>query len=101
MNDNIIAALARQATAVSRRGSLRALGGAALAGTLAAPTVARAGKSGKKSGKRCQKQREQCREVFAERCQGSQVCEEAFAPCCEQFAQCRAEAALRCIFAVD
>jgi hypothetical protein len=50
------------AAAVSRRGSLLTLGGAALAASLFGPALAEAKKGGKKSNKKCKKQAGRCRD---------------------------------------
>lgn len=87
--------------ALSRRGSLRALGAAALATGLAAPAATRAGKSGKNGRKRCQQQRGQCRaflETFCEPKGDPETCEEGSFPCCEHFARCDAGAGIACLF---
>ena len=88
------------ASVVSRRGSLRLLGGAALAGALAAPELAGAGKGkSKKSPKQCKRQGGQCRAYVAETCaqlEDPQECLEVYTPCCEHFERCNAGAGLRC-----
>lgn len=86
---------------VSRRGSLRLLGGAALAGALAAPELTSAGKGKvkKQANKQCKKQGGQCRAFVLETCaqvEDRQACEEAYAPCCKHFERCDAGAGLRC-----
>lgn len=93
--------LTRQAAGlVSRRGSLRLSGGAALTGELAAPMASSAGNAGKKAQQRCRRQREQCRTVFAELCEGVPICEAAYAPCCEHFSRCDAGKGIACVFQV-
>ncbi|MGH2615504.1 MAG: hypothetical protein ACRDJC_09720 [Thermomicrobiales bacterium] len=93
MDDSVFDRLTRPAaTAVSHRTSFLALGGAGLA-AVAAPAIAmarKAGNVGMNVRKLLQRQREQCRTSFAERCQGSQDCLEALLPCCEPFADCSA-----------
>lgn len=95
------AATTRRAASMSRRGSLRALGGAALTGFLAAPVAAGAGNTGRKAQRRCRRQREQCRTVFADLCEGAPTCEAAFAPCCEHFSRCDAGKGITCVYQVD
>ena len=56
MSFRTFAATARQATAVSRRGSIRALGGALIAG-LTVPMATHAGKTGNQGRRRCTRQR--------------------------------------------
>ena len=68
---------------------------------LAAPTTGSAANTGKKAQKRCRRQREQCRTVFAEICEGVPTCEAAYAPCCEHFARCDAGTGIACVFQVD
>jgi hypothetical protein len=94
-------AIARQVAAVSRRGTIRALGGAAMAAGLAAPTVIRAGEAGKNGRKRCKRQRGQCLAFFAEFCEPKDDpagCLEEVRPCCEHFARCNAGAGIECLF---
>ena len=86
MNSPSFATRTRQAASVSRGGALRALGAA---------------NTGKKAQKRCRRQREQCRTVFAEICEGVPTCEAAYAPCCEHFARCDAGTGIACVFQVD
>lgn len=97
-------ALQRPAAAVSRRGSLRVLGGAALTSAFAAPTVAVAGKAGKKARKRCKRQRGQCLASIEKFCQPKadpNACESLFTPCCEHFAACSAAKGIECLFTED
>jgi hypothetical protein len=97
MNDNIFDNFSRHAAAaVSRRRSLRLLGGAGLASAFAAPAVARTGKAGKKRKYRCKQLGERCRSAVAEGC-NSQGCLDAVLPCCEHFARCRVSAGAVCI----
>lgn len=101
MNASRFDAVTRQAAVVSRRGSLRVWGGAAVAGALAAPVAANAGKSGKNARKRCQKQREQCLAFVVEACESEsspQACEALYNPCCGHFARCEAGQGLACFF---
>lgn len=96
-----IAAVARQAGMVTRRGSIRALGGATLAASLTAPTATHAGKAGKQRQRRCKRQRGQCLaflEAFCEPKVDPPACVAAGFPCCEPFARCNAEAGIECLF---
>lgn len=100
MDTGIFDALARRA-AMSRRGSLRALGGAAMTGVLAAPMAASAGKAGRKAPKRCQRQRGQCLAFVKEFCAPKElpeVCQGFLSPCCADFASCRAGEGIACLF---
>lgn len=103
MNTEAFDTMTRRA-AVSRRGSLRVLGGAALTGVLAAPTVASAGKTGKTSRGRCQKQRGPCLAAIEDRCASNidpVACEAALTPCCAHFARCNAGVGLLCLFNIE
>jgi hypothetical protein len=89
---------------VSRRTSVLMLSGAALAGALATPELASAGKAGKKAkkqaAKRCKQQGGPCRAFIAEGCaltEDPRACEEAFFPCCAHLERCDAGAGLTCI----
>jgi len=95
------AATTRHVASMTRRGSLRALGGAALIGALASPMTVSAGKAGKKAEKRCERQREECRTVFADLCEGEPTCEAAYAPCCEHLSRYDAGKGIACMFQVD
>jgi hypothetical protein len=97
VNDNAFDAVTRRAAAVSRRRSLRLLGGAGLVSALAAPAAASAAKARKKARNICQKQRKQCRAGFERHCEGLPSCLERSLPCCEHFAQCRVEAGVLCL----
>jgi hypothetical protein len=100
MDTGILDKMTRGAAAMSRRGSLRSLGGAALGSALAAPALARAGKAGKKGQKRCQRQRGQCLAFVEEFCQPKgdpNACEAIVNPCCENFAQCNAGKGIECL----
>jgi hypothetical protein len=100
------------AVAVSRRASLLALSGVALAAMAATPSAARAGKKGKKRKKRndggsntigplaqarCASQADQCRAIFTDLCQDAQCLSRIF--CCNPLETCDADGALACIFA--
>jgi hypothetical protein len=105
MNSNAFDALTRHAGSVSRRGSLRAFGGAALATTLAAPAQTRAGKGKKKKAKnQCKKQQPQCVTTVTDFCAltlNPALCEGDFLPCCEEFTGCNVDAGIACILTVD
>jgi hypothetical protein len=91
------------ADAVSRRGSLLTLGGAALAAGLAGAGGTRAGKKSGK-GKKCKKQVGKCREGLADVCAalfpGNQdnidECFDLFAECCAFLKACNAGQAFAC-----
>ena len=94
-------ATTRQVAAVSRRTSLRLLGGAALTGAVAAPATAIAKNAGTKTQQRCKRQRGQCLAFAAEFCQPKgdpNACEAQFGPCCEPFARCNAGQGIECLF---
>jgi hypothetical protein len=106
MNSNAFDAITRHAGVHSRRGSLRALGGAALATTLAAPANARARKGGKKknANKQCKKQKAQCVAVVTAFCAKTgdpALCESVYLPCCKHFTGCSVEAGITCIIQAD
>ena len=101
MNTNNAVSAWQHISAVSRRGSLRVLGGTALAGALAAPVAVSAGKAGKKAKKRCQTQRLQCRNHYEQYCEGQASCEEATFQCCEHLARCDAGAFLACLYVLQ
>lgn len=101
MNTRTFDTMTRGAAAVSRRGSLRLLGGAALGSALATPALAAAGKTGKKGQKRCRRQRGQCLAFVEEFCQPKGdpgACEEQLSPCCEHLARCSAGEGIECLF---
>jgi hypothetical protein len=105
MNTSAIEALTRHAGGLSRRGSLRLLGAAALASAVSASGVA---KAGKKTQTRCQKradpcqgQLEQCRSYIVLFCEGNADCEKFSLPCCEPLARCDAAEAFTCLFQVS
>lgn len=88
---------------LSRRTSLIGLGGVVLASAgRAAP--ARAGKAGKKTKKRCQRQVGACEAAVQAFCNGPTVeederagCRTVFLPCCLSFTGCDAAAAYGCL----
>jgi hypothetical protein len=102
MRKTAIDTLTRYAAgAMSRRGSLRLLGGAGLASVLATPVAARPGKGRKNARRRCTRQKAQCLAFFKAYCaplEEPQACEASWVPCCESFAACRAGAGIACIF---
>lgn len=94
----------RQAAVVSRRASLRVLGGAAVAGALGAPAAASAGYAGKKARRRCQKQRGPCIAAIEDTCASTidpAVCEASLGPCCAHFARCNVRTGILCLFKVE
>jgi hypothetical protein len=97
MSGQGLEALARFAvTAVSRRTSLLALGGTAMA-IAATPTVTSAGKAGKKAKQRCKRQGKQCRNVLAAECGNDQECLDEFLRCCGPFSRCQARQGFNCL----
>jgi hypothetical protein len=116
MSERIIDTVSRRAAdAASRRASLLALGGMALAAVAAAPSAASAGKKRKKRKKRgggngnaigplaqarCASQVDQCRTSITALCEGNADCL-ALLSCCNSFVTCDAVGALRCIFRAD
>jgi hypothetical protein len=98
--------LTRHARAVSRRGSLRSLGGVALATTLAAPAHAQARKASKKkkAKQQCKRQKPRCVAAITAYCAtllDPPFCESVYLPCCEEFTGCNVESGITCIFAAD
>jgi hypothetical protein len=117
VSEEIIDTVSRHAAgAVSRRVSLLALGGMALAAMTAVPAAAKGGKKGKKGKKRkggaggssnageqlvqarCASQVDQCRTSFTPVCQGDAGCL-ARLSCCDLFATCDGTGAISCLFA--
>lgn len=102
-NETTIDAISRRAAAVtSRRASLRTLGAAGLAATLAGGAMAAEAKSGKnKSNKKCKKQKKQCTQAVTSYCNQQNglgpACEEDLKPCCTSFKKCKANAGLTCM----
>jgi len=104
MDDRTFEALTRRAAeVVSRRGSLRTLGGAALAAGLLTPISTQA-KGGKKNDK-CKKQVSRCKQGLADLCDvvfppkeafSTSECFEAFADCCEFLSDCGTAQAFAC-----
>jgi hypothetical protein len=88
----------RTTTAVSRRSSLFALGGAAL-GAAAAPLRASAGKKAKR---KCKKQVRKCKKAVRNYCDNlmngfGQLCLDTFFPCCEPLKKCNAGQSTQCL----
>jgi hypothetical protein len=102
MRDRTIDALpVSAADALSRRRSLIALCGVALAAAVGIPAPARAGKAGKKSKKKCRRQIGQCESSVKAFCVaplliGPTECETLLLPCCQSFAGCHAGNAYQC-----
>ncbi len=105
MNGPPVDTLIRHAAkAMSRRGSFRVLGGAAVTGTLAAPAVARAGKAGKKGQSRCKRLRDHCVAAVVEFCAPvvePPLCEGIYGSCCEHFARRNPRAGFDCLLIGD
>jgi hypothetical protein len=110
MNSHAFDALTRHAGAVSRRGSLRALGGAALVSALAAPARTAAGKARKNKHKNkraknpCTQQKAQCGAAVTAHCATASnpaLCERVTLPCCEHVTGCNVGTGIACIFATD
>jgi hypothetical protein len=118
MSTHAFDAFVRQAaTGVSRRASLRILGGAPLAAALMGPSIVGAKKSGKKGkqgkkgkkGKKkaqqkaqqqCRAQVEQCRAYLTGACGSSPDpgdCEARNSPCCEHLGSCDAAGFFSCL----
>jgi hypothetical protein len=112
MSTNAFDAFVRQASAiVSRRTSLRLLGGAPLAAALMGPMTAGAKTSGKKIRKKAKKKAQlkaqqqclaqigQCRAFFAGRCESPDPseCEARIAMCCEFLGSCDTTSFLSCL----
>jgi hypothetical protein len=89
----------RALNVVSRRSSILAIGGSALAAALAKPASTRAGKSGKNKNakKRCKRQVQQCRNAYVDICDVNVACTETVATCCAHLATCNAGAAFECL----
>jgi hypothetical protein len=100
MRDSAFESVARHA-AMSRRRSLRLLSGAGLAGVLAAPTDAGAGKARKNARRQCRNHAAQCRAGIETYCEidvpDDPTCPEPLIPCCEHFAQCRSDLGIECL----
>jgi hypothetical protein len=93
------------AGSISRRRSLLTLGSAAVAGALAAPTLAQASKDSKKAKKKkkCNGQIGQCDQFFIDLCANPDAeCEPdelaAARFCCSQMRDCKAGEAVSCFF---
>ncbi len=108
MSDRAIEVISRRAAdALSRRGSLLALGGLALAAAMPAST-AKADKNRhkhkhKKKKKNngtvlCQGQVAPCQAFFSGLCMGDDDCVAEFVPCCAPLATCNSVGLLDCLF---
>jgi hypothetical protein len=109
MSTNAFDAFVRQAAAgVSRRASLRILGGAPLAAVLMGSSIVAARKSGKKGKKKAKKQPQQaclaqvgqCRAYFTGACGSSPdpgACEARNGSCCEFLGSCDAARFFSCL----
>ena len=113
MSTNAFDAFVRQAAAgVSRRASLRILGGAPLAAALMGPSIVGAKKSGKQGKKKAKKKAQQkpqqqclaqvgqCRAYFTGACGSSPdpgACEARNGPCCEFLGSCDAAGFFSCL----
>lgn len=87
----------RTATTFSRRRSLLKLSGAAMAGVVAAPSVAEAGQCGEKCRKRCRRQVGKCEDVVRAFCEGQGMgCLQALLPCCDPLGACNSAASTQC-----
>lgn len=98
---NTFDAVTREAAdAISRRKSMMALGGMALAAALAeTKSVSGKKKRAKKQvKKKCKRQVLACRNFFSGFCTGIPECEDEFFPCCDQLATCDAGGMLTCLF---
>ena len=97
MNATAFDAIARGATnGLSRRNSVLALGGAALAATFAGAATASAGKAGKKAKKKCKKQVAPCQEFAQDLCAlflppgaDRDNCVAAASDCCSPLSRCQ------------
>jgi hypothetical protein len=118
MNHQRFEPLARHVTeVVSRRSSLAALSGAALAAGLVAPLTAsakdnKAKKAKKKAKKKCKRQRGQCEAAVQAFCpppngpssgsvtadgNGPSNCVQRFSACCPFFSTCNAQQGVECL----
>lgn len=89
----------RSSDALTRRGSLAALGGLVAAITQADVSKAKKeGRGKKQSGKRCRRQVAPCQAYFAGMCNGDPECMAHFQPCCDKLATCDSAGLLQCIF---
>jgi hypothetical protein len=103
-NESVNALAHRTAPSLTRRTSLVAIGGAALASALARPAPAHAGKAGKKAKKMCRRQIGQCETSVTAFCATAselleidrEACEASVLPCCGSFKGCQAGSFFRC-----
>jgi hypothetical protein len=88
------------AMTISRRRSILTLSGAGVAGAVAGPLVAQAGKRGKKCKKKCQQQVSQCEDVVRAFCNdvdpSGNGCLMTVLPCCDPLKSCNAAASTQC-----
>jgi hypothetical protein len=107
MRDRSLESLAiRMATVISRRSSLLAFGGAALAAS-AAPAPTLAGKANKKANnkanKKCKRQIGQCENTVPPACDDPELrvtreeCLALILPCCQHFEGCQAGEVFDCL----
>lgn len=93
------------ASVASRRASLLAFAGAALAGSghRSPAEAARKSKNRRrnknKAKAKCQQQVATCREQFREFCQDDRACAAAIFPCCSPLEECQAGEAIACAYA--
>jgi hypothetical protein len=80
MNPRVFDAVTLRAAVGSRRRTLLLLGGAGIAATFGRPTIAPAAKKAKK---KCNKEKNQCRQAVQERCGENQSCLDSFLQCCD------------------
>ena len=96
MDKRVVDALTRNAGASTHRRSLLMLGGAGLAAALTSPSLTMAAKKAKK---RCNKEKNQCREAVQEFCEENENCLDSFLQCCDT---CKVGQGVDCVLnAVD
>jgi hypothetical protein len=116
MSEHAFDALTRRAsTAVSRRSSLAALGGAALVAAVASPAIVEASKAGKKAKKKarkkCRQQQGQCEasvQTFCASLNGAASesvsaegsCLGLLLPCCASLSTCDAATSTTCFLGI-
>lgn len=108
MSENAFDRIARQtANDISRRHSLLALGGAALAASLSSASVAKAGTAGKKAKKKCKKQGPACQQFANDLCDlffdpGTELdeCIDSASDCCSPLTRCAAGEFFSCALGV-
>jgi hypothetical protein len=105
-NQKIDTLTIQTATVLSRRASLLALGGVAIAAS-ADRTPALAGAASKKAKKRCRRQIGQCESAIASACADPEIrvsqqeCLALIRPCFQHFGSCQAAAAFDCLKAAS